>query len=58
MSDDCWTGPQDLAKKEELAVQQSKRIAPPFPDVSQDTCGYPEGDSLLIEQITKNKGGR
>ena len=39
LSDDCWTGPQGLAKKEESAVQQRRRKVPPFSDVSPATCG-------------------
>ena len=39
LSDDCWTGPQGLSKKEESAVQQLRRKVPPFSDVSPATCG-------------------
>ena len=33
---------QEATKKEELAVQQPRRIAPPFPDVCPNTCGSRE----------------
>ena len=40
LSDDCWTGPQGLAKKEESAVQQRRRKVPPFSDVSPVACSF------------------
>ena len=40
LSDDCWTGPQGLAKKEESAVQQLRRKVPPFSDVSPVACSF------------------
>ena len=40
LSDDCWAGPQGLAKKEESAVQQLRRKVPPFSDVSPVACNF------------------
>lgn len=40
LSDDCWAGPQGLAKKEESAVQQLRRKVPPFSDVSPVACSF------------------
>ena len=40
LSDDCWTGPQGLTKKEESAVQQRRREVPPFSDVSPAACSF------------------
>jgi hypothetical protein len=39
--DDCWTAPEETVKKEELAVQQPRRIATPFPDVSPEAFSSP-----------------